>query len=146
MALLPLSSQELPLLPPPLLSESKGFFHYLKGFSFLIFFIFFFYKKNPQVWWQIHPCLETASPSICTRGKLFFFLQLSLMNKNQIQHVFLLIFVNQKKKLQGFPSSVTPDYVPFQVWDLLQVKENQHKSRHAIVFEGTVRKCLENCC
>lgn len=23
--------------------------------------------------------------------------------------------------LQGFPSSVTPDYVPFQIWDSLQV-------------------------
>lgn len=26
--------------------------------------------------------------------------------------------------LQGFPSSVTPDYVPFQVWDSLQVTAN----------------------
>ena len=26
--------------------------------------------------------------------------------------------------MQGFPSSVTPDYVPFQVWDLLQVNIN----------------------
>lgn len=24
--------------------------------------------------------------------------------------------------LQGFPSSVTPDYVPFQIWDSLQVE------------------------
>lgn len=48
--------------------------------------------------------------------------------------------------MQGFPSSVTPDYVPFQVWDLLQVKENQHQFQHANVFEGTVRKKLENCC
>lgn len=31
--------------------------------------------------------------------------------------LFLVIIDN----IQGFPSSVTPDYVPFQIWDLLQV-------------------------
>jgi hypothetical protein len=51
----------------------QRFFSLLKRLFFSDFLCFIFLKKNPQVWWQIHPCLETASPSICTRGKLFFF-------------------------------------------------------------------------
>jgi len=33
----------------------------------------------------------------------------------------LLFFLVVIDNIQGFPSSVTPDYVPFQIWDLLQV-------------------------
>jgi hypothetical protein len=98
MALLPLSSQELPLLPPPLLSESKGFFHYLKGFSFLIFFILFFSKKSSGLVADSPMFGDGFSKHLYPRQAFFFFLQLSLMNKNLIQHVFLLIFVNKKKK------------------------------------------------
>lgn len=32
--------------------------------------------------------------------------------------LFFLVIIDN---IQGFPSSVTPDYVPFQIWDLLQV-------------------------
>ena len=35
---------------------------------------------------------------------------------------FFLSYYQSFVQLQGFPSSVTPDYVPFQIWDSLQVK------------------------
>lgn len=35
---------------------------------------------------------------------------------------------------QGFPGSVTPDYVPFQVWDSLQVKHWFGFLHHVILY------------
>lgn len=35
--------------------------------------------------------------------------------------------------LQGYPTSVTPDYFPFQVWDSLQVRLVAHKTNFLFI-------------
>lgn len=136
MALLPPSSQELPLLPPPLLSGSKGFFISSRLF-FSDFLYFIFLKKILRSGGRFTHVWRRLLQAFVPEASFFFSLFCDKQKSNST--CVLLILVNKKKKkLQGFPSSVTPDYVPFQVWDLLQVKENQHKFQHANVFE--VRK------
>lgn len=46
----------------------------------------------------------------------FFFIYIT-------RNVNLMTYVNFEfaRLVQGFPGSVTPDYVPFQIWDSLQV-------------------------
>lgn len=49
----------------------------------------------------------------CVGGKFLKFMLAS--------HYYSCHFISNVCKMQGFPSSVTPDYVPFQMWDSLQV-------------------------
>ncbi|XVF03195.1 hypothetical protein REPUB_Repub04eG0240700 [Reevesia pubescens] len=57
----------------------------------------------------------TLSPSLQTHRSVNRF--------NHVWRRFLDAFVREATSVQGFPGSVTPDYVPFQVWDSLQVKK-----------------------
>ncbi|KAB1209278.1 UPF0420 protein C16orf58 [Morella rubra] len=97
MALFPPSSQELPPLPPPLVSPSKGLVADSTisgdGFSKRLY-------PRQAFPFTLCPSLTVflkrgVESNICTLSTSF-------------------------DQMQGFPSSVTPDYVPFQVWDSLQ--------------------------
>lgn len=57
---------------------------------------------------------RSFSPFKKTDARITFYYQFWLCEQHD--SIFDIVL-----KIQGFPSSVTPDYIPFQIWDLLQV-------------------------
>lgn len=61
--------------------------------------------------------LKKKKMNICTYTTTILLCTCSFHSSFYKGFLFFLVFYN----IQGFPSSVTADYVPFQIWDSLQV-------------------------